>query len=83
MIVTGGVNAMYVMEALHALGDPDTRVLKVATPFPFPNRSPKKFLAGAEEVLVRRGARPVLERALLMLCGKRHLPVTVRGQADG
>lgn len=80
VIVTGGVNAMYVKEALHALGDPDTRVLKIATPFPFPESLAEKFLAGAEEVLCVEELDPVLERALLMLCGKRHLPVTVRGK---
>ena len=80
VIVTGGVNAMYVKETLHALGDPDTRVLKIATPFPFPESLAEKFLAGAEEVLCVEELDPVLERALLMLCGKRHLPVTVRGK---
>ena len=80
VIVTGGVNAMYVKEALHALGDPDTRVLKIATPFPFPESLAEKFLAGAEDVLCVEELDPVLERALLMLCGKRHLPVTVRGK---
>ena len=83
VIVTGGVNAMYVQEALHALGDPDTRVLKVATPFPFPEELAEAFLADAEEVLCVEELDPVLERALLMLCGKRHLAVTVRGKLTG
>ena len=83
VVVTGGVNAMYVREALHALGDPDTRVLKVATPFPFPEQLAEAFLADAEEVLCVEELDPVLERALLMLCGKRHLAVTVRGKLTG
>ena len=83
VVVTGGVNAMYVQEALHALGDPDTRVLKVATPFPFPEQLAEAFLADAEEVLCVEELDPVLERALLMLCGKRHLAVTVRGKLTG
>lgn len=83
VIVTGGVNAMYVKEALLALGSPDTRVLKIATPFPFPETLATNFLADAEEVLCVEELDPVLERALLQLCGKRHLHVTVRGKLTG
>ncbi len=83
VIVTGGVNAMYVKEALAALGAPDTRVLKIATPFPFPESLAEEFLEGAAEVLCVEELDPVLERALLMLCGKRHLSVTVRGKLTG
>lgn len=83
VIVTGGVNAMYVKEALLALGSPDTRVLKIATPFPFPETLAADFLADAEEVLCVEELDPVLERALLQLCGKRHLRVTVRGKLTG
>lgn len=80
VVVTGGVSAMYVREALAALGAPDTRVLKIATPFPFPEDLAADFLQGAEEALCVEELDPVLERALLMLCGKRHLAVTVRGK---
>lgn len=83
VIVTGGVNAMYVKEALLALGSPDTRVLKIATPFPFPETLATNFLADAEEVLCVEELDPVLERALLQLCGKRHLHIMVRGKLTG
>ena len=80
VIVTGGVNAMYVKEALSALNNPETRVLKVATPFPFPETLALRFLDGADEVLCVEELDPVLERALLQLCGKYHLPVNMRGK---
>lgn len=83
VIVTGGVNAMYVREALAQLHEPETRVLKVATPFPFPETLAEQFLEGAEEVLCVEELDPVLERALLQLCGKRHLTVHIRGKLTG
>lgn len=82
-IVTGGVNYTYVKEALSALGVQDARVLKIATPFPFPEDLAADFLSGVDEVLCVEELDPVLERALLLLCGKRHLHRTVRGKLTG
>lgn len=80
VMITGGVSDAYTREALSALGTPSTRVLRIATPFPFPVKLAEEFLQGAEEVLCVEELDPVLERAVLQLCGEKHLKVTVRGK---
>jgi indolepyruvate ferredoxin oxidoreductase, alpha subunit len=81
-IATGGVSYAYVREALSALGT-EARLLRVATPHPFPERLALDFLDGLDEVLVIEELDPVIERELLVLCGRRHLPVTVLGKLSG
>jgi indolepyruvate ferredoxin oxidoreductase alpha subunit len=81
-IATGGVSYAYVREALSILGA-DCRLLKVATPHPFPERRALEFLDGLDEVLVIEELDPVIERELVYLCGKHHLPPTVEGKLTG
>lgn len=80
-IATGGVSYAYVKEALAMLGV-DVPLLKIATPFPFPETLAEKMLSAVEEVLVLEELDPVIERALYHLCGKRHYPVTIHGKED-
>lgn len=82
-LVTSGVGDRYAAEALKMLGSPAVKILRVATPFPFPNRLAEEFLAGVDEVLCVEELDPVLERALLQLAGEKHLAVTVRGKRTG
>ena len=56
------------------------RLLKVATPHPFPEKLALDFLNGLEEVLCLEELDPVLERELTYLCGKHHLPVQIYGK---
>ncbi len=81
-IATGGVSYAYVREALAALGT-DCRLLKIATPHPFPESLVLGFLDGLEQVLVIEELDPVIENELLRLCGKCRLPVTVLGKHTG
>ncbi len=81
-VVSQGISFCYVMDALKETGGAP-RVLKVGTPFPFPERLAEEFLEGLSEVLVVEELDPVLERALLMLCGKKGIRVGIHGKLDG
>lgn len=78
-VAAGGVSYEYLMETLGAAGV-ECKVLKVATPYPFPEELALDFLKGLDEVMVFEELDPVIERELTYLCGKHHLNVTIRGK---
>ncbi len=81
-LVTGGISTAYAKEAL--LGyDGEFLHLCVATPFPFPEELGRKLLNEVDEVLVLEELDPVLEKALIFLCGKYHFDVAIHGKLDG
>ena len=84
-IVTQGISTGYVGEALAILGDavPAHKLLRVATPHPFPKRLGLDFLDGLDRVLVIEELDPFIERELQRLAGERQLQVTVLGKASG
>ena len=87
-VATGGISYAYVKEALEILrskGLPadGIRLLKVATPHPFPKDLALKFMSDIKEVLVIEELDPVIERELLELCGAQGLKVKVRGKLTG
>lgn len=84
-IVTQGVSTGYVGEALAVLGDqvPAHKLLRVATPHPFPKQLALDFLDGLERVLVVEELDPYIERELQRLAGERQLHVTVLGKTSG
>lgn len=77
-IATHGISFSYTMEALHGKAAP--RLLKVATPFPFPEQLAVEFLQGLDEVLCLEELDPVIEQELVYFCGKYHLPTRIRGK---
>ena len=90
-IATHGISYAYAQEALNACKDafagrtpgecpPFPDVLKVATPFPFPEELAAEFLRGKKEVLCIEELDPVIERQLTYVCGKYHLDVKIRGK---
>ena len=80
-IATHGINYAYVRENLDVENHP--RVLRVATPFPFPERKAVEFLEGLDEVLCVEELDPVIERVLTYVCGKYGLDVRIRGKLTG
>ncbi len=80
-IAAGGVAWAYLNEVLD--GTEGVKLLKVTTPHPFPEALARDFLEGLSEVLVLEELDPVIERALIAVCGKHNLPVTVHGKQDG
>lgn len=77
-IATGGISFTYAMETLEQMDM--IRLLKVATPHPFPEKLALQFLEGLDEVLCLEELDPVIERELTYLCGKYHLPVKIYGK---
>lgn len=84
-IVASGDSYMYAKEALELLGIENGayKLLKVATAYPFPQKLVLSFLEGLQEVIVFEELEPVLERELLILCGKEKLQTTIRGKLTG
>ena len=80
-IAAGGVSYPYVCETLAGRAG-GYKLLKAAT-VPFPERLGLQFLEGLDEVLVVEELDPVIEDALISLCGLHHLPVTIRGKRSG
>ena len=81
-IAAGGVSYAYLKEALARL-DADCKLFKVATTNPFPEKRALEFLEGLEEVLVVEELSPVIERALVHICGRKGLPVRILGRQSG
>lgn len=81
-VATGGVSYSYTQEALKILNT-QTAILKIGTPYPFPEEQAVAFLNQVEEVLVIEELEPVIERELIYLCGKHHINITIKGKIDG
>ena len=77
-IASGGVSFPYAMETLAQTGP--VRLLKIATPHPFPEKLALEFLTGLDEVLCIEELDPVIERELTYLCGKYNLPTKICGK---
>lgn len=77
-IVAGGISFTYVSETLKNTGS--IPVLKIATPHPFPEKLALQFLEGLDEVLCLEELDPVIEKELICICGKYHLPVKIYGK---
>lgn len=77
-IISSGISFTYALESLEHFGM--IRLLKIATPHPFPEKLALEFLEDLEEVLCLEELDPVLEREITCLCGKHHLPVQVYGK---
>ncbi len=80
-VISQGISFAHAMDALDPADRP--RLLKAATPFPFPEELALRFLDGLDEVLALEELDPVLESALQDLIGRKWLRVTVHGKRDG
>ena len=77
-VFTGGISYAYTKEYLKDY--PEVRLVKLGTPYPFPEKLALDALEGVEEVLVLEELSPYIEEHLLQLAGKHHLPVRVLGK---
>jgi indolepyruvate ferredoxin oxidoreductase alpha subunit len=82
-VITSGISYAYVKEALHLLDKSGALVMKVGTPYPFPEKKALEFLSNADEILAVEELDPVLERELIYICGKYKLNNTIRGKLTG
>ena len=81
-VATHGINYTYVLDAFDAASS-RPEILRVAVPFPFPEELAAEFLRDKDEVLCVEELDPVIERALIHVCGKYHLCVRIRGKLTG
>lgn len=81
-IACGGVSYTYIKEQLNKTNE-TYKLFKVATPFPFPEELALSFLEGLEKVLVFEELDPVIEDALIYICGKHNIQVEIIGKRNG
>jgi indolepyruvate ferredoxin oxidoreductase alpha subunit len=81
-VAAGGISYAYTKDALTMLGA-DPSFLRIATPFPFPEKLAKDFLETVDSVLVAEELDPVIEDALITIIGKYHLNVKIFGKRTG
>lgn len=87
----GGISYCYLKEALSVLKaeNPDNEViktasiLKIGTPFPFPADLSLEYIKAHKEITVFEELDPVIEDALITLCGSKKLNCTIHGKHDG
>lgn len=83
-IACGGISYAYVTEAIRRLGVTDrVSVLKIGTPYPFPEEMAADWLRSVERVLVVEELDPVIERELIFICGRLGIKKTVLGKYTG
>ncbi len=81
-VVASGISAAYAKEVAEALDAP-IRLIKVATPFPFPVDFMKTALSGVKTVLVAEELDPVLEEALHIMAHETGVDIEIRGKMTG
>ena len=79
-IITHGISYAYLKESF---GEEHPKILKVSTPFPFPEELALKFADGLDKILAVEELDPVLERAMLMTAGRRGLNIKICGKLTG
>ena len=80
-VVASGISYAYARDVLQGKDRP--RILKISTPFPFPEELAGDFLSDLDEVLVLEELDPVLERELFTVCGKHGIEIKIKGKLDG
>jgi indolepyruvate ferredoxin oxidoreductase alpha subunit len=84
----GGISYCYLKEALSILQNDypelkDASILKIGTPYPFPKDMAEEFLSLHNEITVFEELDPVIEDALVMLCGEKKITSIIHGKKDG
>ena len=79
----GGISYCYLMEALLLLNIKDIPVLKIGTPYPFPEPLAINFMQSCDRVICFEELDPVIEESLLLVAGRNHLECSISGKLDG
>ena len=80
-IIAQGISWAMLMDCFDESGHP--RLMKVSTPFPFPEEKAVAFMEGLSEILVIEELDPVIERALSEIAGRRGISIRLLGKRDG
>jgi len=75
----GGISYCYLMEALSILNI-KADVLKIGTPYPFPAPLAADFMKAHKEITVFEELDPVIEDALIHLCGSQNINCKINGK---
>ena len=86
----GGISYCYLKEALSILKaeNPENKaiseatILKIGTPFPFPAELVAEYLKNHSEITVFEELDPVIEDALISLCGSKKIDCNIHGKHD-
>ena len=78
-IACGGISYAYVEDAIEGNEDKFS-IFKVATPYPFPTEMAEKFLTSVDKIIVFEELDPVIEDALIYLCGKKRINADIYGK---
>ena len=86
----GGISYAYLKEALTIIKNENpqniqiqsAKILKIGTPYPFPEPLAKEFLNETEQVIVFEELDPVIEEKLIFICGKNQLKTKIHGKLD-
>ena len=82
-IVAQGISYANVKDILDNTEGQKPALLKISTPFPFPDKLACEFLKSVDEVLVIEELDPYIERHLLQVCGKFGVNVKITGKLTG
>lgn len=85
-IVAQGISFANVKDIVNEAREKGTEVpsvLKISTPFPFPEKLAEDFLKDVDEVLVIEELDPFIERHLVYVCGRAGLKVNIKGKITG
>lgn len=85
-IVAQGISFANVRDIVNEAREKGTEVpsvLKISTPFPFPEKLAEDFMKGLDEVLVIEELDPYIERHLVYVCGRAGLKVNIKGKITG
>lgn len=85
-IVSQGIsyaNVIDIIDEAKMEGKQIPSLLKISTPFPFPDKLASVFLREVDEVLVIEELDPYIEKQLLEVCGKYGINVRIDGKLTG
>lgn len=78
-IISSGINYQYTKEALKAF-DRDVKLIRIGTPYPFPESFVREALKGVKTVLAVEELEPFLEQKLTELVGFFKLDIDIKGK---
>lgn len=81
-VVSGGVSYSYTKEAIDDLGV-NVKLYKVGTSYPFPEKQAIGFLKSVKKCLVLEELDPVIEEALVTICGRENISCEILGKRTG
>lgn len=80
-VFASGISYCYAKEMLKNVAD--VKLVRIATPYPFPESFVKEALDGVDEVMCLEELSPYIENQLLRLVGKHHLDIEIKGKQTG